>query len=254
MEQEPRTSRRRHRIVTSAPPSNPTELRDDIHIDSDANDRVRHWELPTNAHRAPSRNVLISLGFLSIIGFAGFLVWYMLRTMDPVASVPKLQTESPTGISATPRIVDALPNERPNPAAAQVSKPEVPVPKIINRLHAPDAEGKWSLAEFPTTGDRIELDASGLVAYARNFTEACVQPKAGQKIQIGVRSRDGSVPVRSFVGDGEACATVFDEPMMEVKLADGESRSIQFGLQQGAPYVAVRRIKTPSVPLQTIAR
>jgi hypothetical protein len=254
MNEEPRISRRRHRVVAGSPPPDAPALRDDIHVESDANDRVRHWELPQNAHRTPSRNVLISLGFLAIIAAAGYMVWYMLKAMPPPAAAPTLQTTTESLPSVTPKIVDALPNERAPATSGASAKPDVPVAKIVSRLQAPDAQGKWALAEFPSTGDLVELDPSGLTAYARNFTEACVRPPVGAKVEIGVRGREAGAAVRSFVGDGEACATVFDEPFLEIKLPSGELRGVQFGLQQGAPYVAVRRISAATVALTPISR
>jgi hypothetical protein len=249
-----RTSRRRQRFTSAEQTDSGAPSL--ISTESDANDRVRDWELPTNASRGTSRNILISLTFLSIIGLAGFLIWYMFQHMEPLAKSQLPQEKDAMGRSViVPKVVDALPGDKPgNPAAADSSRSDVPVARIVSRLDAPPDETKWALSEFPTTGDRVEVDPTGIESYARNFTEGCIRPPEGAKVMIGVRGRESFLTVRSFVGDGEACATIFDEPFFEMKLANGEHRGVQFGLQQGAPYIAVKRIKTSSIPLQEIKR
>ncbi len=222
--------------------------------ESDAGDRVREWELPTSASKKPSQNVLASFAFLGIISLAGIALWYLLDSVPPTvreaARVPSAQSPS-----ATPREVDVLPNALPSAAAKpEPTKDAMPNLRTVSRLRAPDVDGRWALSEFPTSGERVEIDPSGAFVYARSFTDACIRPVEGSKMQVGVRGRESSVISRTFVGDGEACAVIFDEPMFEVRLASGELRAVQLGLQQGAPFVAVKRIKNPTIPLQAITR
>lgn len=138
-------------------------------------------------------------------------------------------------------------------AKPEPAKPDVPDAKIVSRLAAPADNNKWVLAEFPTTGDYVELDSAGVLAYARNFNEACVRPTPGSRIDVAVRGREPGTVIRSFIGDGGACAAIFDEPFVEVKLPLASTGG-QFGLQRASPYVAVCRLQTASLPLRALTR
>jgi hypothetical protein len=241
--------RRTHHLVT--PSDAPSDQPSILTTESDAGDRVRDWDLPVSTYKRKNNNVLAALGFLAIIAIAGITIWYFLRHLQPAIATPAVAAGSSE--TSLPKEVDTLPggvtpngsNTEPQPTLPRNSR-------VVARLVAPSNNEKWSLSEYPASGDRVELDPSGAYAFVKNFTETCVRAPPGQELGIGVRARESSVSVRTNVTTTEVCAMIFDEPLYEIKLPSGELRAVQFGLQQGTPFVAVKRIKTLTAAQQTI--
>ncbi len=248
-------TRRKHKSINPELPQqeSPTQTRFAPLPESDAGDRVRDWELPITPDLRRKGNLIASLIFLGIIGVMlalGWRLWLSIPETTPDKEQPGIFVPS-----SQPKEVFDLPGSRVNGNATDKETPASrPVEaKTITRLNAPELDGKWALAEFPTTGDRVEIDPSGIYAYAKNFTEACVRPPANLAFKAAARARESALSVRSFMTNGEACATIFDEPLIEIQFG-AELRAVQFGLQQGLPFVAVKRIKQSSVPLIELAK
>jgi hypothetical protein len=232
------------------PPTSPSNAEP---IESDANERVRHWDLPISPARRESNDLAISLVSLAILALAGYVGWRLIETVpEPISDLPK--NGLGTKVTVDPKVVSALPGSENKRSASDASKSISTVGQVIGKLVAPPDEEKWVLSEFPTGGERIELDSSGVYARAKNFTEACIgRPDATVTLKVAARARDNPVAARSYLNSGEICATIFDEPLFEFAVTNG-FRAVQFGLQQGSPFVAMKQIKVPTVPLNDVSK
>ncbi len=230
----------------------PTSAVDEVQTESDAEDRVRHWDLPIGPGRRESSDLVISLVSLAILAAAAYAGW-KLKELEPDKSfIPSVGSASPK-VTVEPKVVSALPGGEAT-RDANTNKPLLPPGQVVGKLVAPPEEGKWSLSEFPTGGERIELDGSGIYARAKNFTEACIgRPDAAIPLKIAARARENPTSIRFYLSSGEICSTIFDEPLFEFAI-DGGFRAVQFGLQQGSPFVAMKQIKVPSVVLSDVSR
>ncbi len=233
----------------------PTSAAQEHGAESDANDRVRHWDLPIGPGRRESSDLLISLVSIAILGAAAYAGW-RLRDLEPDKAAISPRGSVTTQVTVEPKIVSTLPGAE-GQREAGVNKPQLPSGQVVGKLLAPTDEGKWSLSEFPTGGERIELDPTGIYARAKNFTEACIgRPDAAIPLKIAARAREtaaNATNVRFYLSSGEICSTIFDEPLFEFAVENG-FRAVQFGLQQGSPFVAMKQIKAPSVALSDVSK
>lgn len=230
----------------------PTSDVGDIGAESDANDRVRHWDLPIGPGRRESSDLLVSLVSVCILAAAAYAGW-RLRDLEPDKTIVQPQGAPMNRITVEPKVVSALPGAEVQ-RDANSNKPLLPSGQVVGRLIAPPEEGKWSLSEFPTGGERIELDPSGIYARAKNFTEACIgRPDASIPLKVAARARENPTSVRFYLSSGEICATIFDEPLFEFAI-ENSFRAVQFGLQQGSPFVAMKQIKSPTVALSDVSK
>jgi hypothetical protein len=233
------------------PPTSPSNAEP---MESDAGDRVRHWDLPIGPARRESNDLAISLVSLAILAIAGYLGWRLIESAPERPAETSKAGAGGTKATVDPKVVSALPGSELRRDAAEASKALSPAGQVIGKLIAPPDDDKWVLSEFPTGGERIELDASGVYARAKNFTEACIgRPDAAVTLKAATRARDTPIAVRSYLNSGEICATIFDEPLFEFAVANG-FRAVQFGLQQGSPFVAMKQIKAPTVPLNDVSK
>jgi hypothetical protein len=176
-----------------------------------------------------------------------------LRDLEPDKTVVQPQNASTSRVTVEPKVVSALPGAEVQ-RDANSNKPLLPPGQVVGRLTAPPEEGKWALSEFPTGGERIELDPSGIYARAKNFTEACIgRPDAAVPLKVAARARENPTSVRFYLSSGEICATIFDEPLFEFAI-ENSFRAVQFGLQQGSPFVAMKQIKAPTVALSDVSK
>jgi hypothetical protein len=230
----------------------PTSDVGDLGAESDANDRVRHWDLPIGPGRRESSDLFVSLVSLGILAAAAYAGWH-LRDLEPDKTVVQPQRPPANRVTVEPKVVSALPGAEVQ-RDANSNRPLLPPGQVVGKLSAPPEEGKWSLSEFPTGGERIELDASGIYARAKNFTEACIgRPDASIPLKVAARARENPTNVRFYLSSGEICATIFDEPLFEFAV-ENSFRAVQFGLQQGSPFVAMKQIKSPTVALSDVSK
>jgi hypothetical protein len=247
-------SRRRHKNSTPPAPETPPPIVNLADL-KDADGRLRDWDLPVEEKKKSHVGLYASLGFVAVLCAAAYF-GFRLGDVKPEFP-PNLTPDSSIVSPIVPKEVTQLPNAAaPTSNTQQQFTPRrVAGQTVLGKIIAPLDDSKWALAELPATGERIEVDRAGVYGRAKNFTEACIgAPDGTLSLRAAVRGRDQSTaPIRSYVTNGEICANVFDEPYMELDVS-GELLGAQFGLQQGVPYIALKRIKQVTMPLLEVAK